>query len=126
MLKKTVQIKNEFIQHADSLEKLFIETKADIHKLVEQRDEVINQLAKQRIITSDLTNQIINIKAFLKDADISKDSLNELLTKTKEYLIECSCCHTRINGTIDEIVSTPACKKCGDKASWEIMTRVLA
>ena len=126
LIKKSAQMKNEFIKHADSLEKLFIETRADIHKLVEQRDEVVEQLAKQRIITSDLTNQIINIKEFLKDAKASKESLNELLIKTKDYLIECSCCHARINGNLDEILSTPPCKRCGTKASWELMTRILA
>ena len=125
LIKKSAQMKNEFIKHADSLEKLFIETRADIHKLVEQRDEVVEQLAKQRIITSDLTNQIINIKKFLKNANIKKESLDELLIKSREYLLECSCCNAKFNGTMDEIMNVAPCKKCGDKASWGLSQRIL-
>ncbi len=125
LIKKSAKMKNDFIIQADSLEKSLLETKADIHKLVEQRDEVVEQLAKQRIITSDLTNQIINIKKFLKNANIKKESLDELLIKSREYLLECSCCNAKFNGTMDEIMNVAPCKKCGDKASWGLSQRIL-
>ena len=119
LIKKVANLKNGFVHSFNVFEK---ETK----KLNSQRDEVLEQLARQRIITSDLTNQIINIKKILETYKMSEKSFDELLVKTKEYLIECSCCHSRVNGTMDEILNVSPCAKCGEKASWEIRTRILA
>jgi len=126
LAKKLVSVRNEFFSKAVKLDNYMYGIEKSINEIRDQRAELIEQLARQRIITSDLTGQIVNMKKILETAKVDQKSLDELLVKTKEYLIECSCCHTRVNGTMDEIMNPGPCAKCGDKAMWEIRTRMLA
>ena len=119
LAKKLVSVKNEFMAGIK-------EIKEQYDNLASQRQEIIEQLARERILVSDLVDQIVNMKEILAKANISQKTLDKLLVKTKEYLIECTCCKIRVSGTMDEIMSHKPCTKCKGKGNWEIRTRVLA
>ncbi len=130
MFKKLIEfaakIKNDFAISSDNLQKEFNQINYELSKEREQRTEILEQLSRQRILTSDLTDQLVNIKKVLETTNLSKEQLDELLVKTKDYLIECNGCGVRVHGTMDSIMNTPACKKCGDSETWMIRTRILA
>ena len=126
LIEFAAKMKNEFVISSDKLQKEFNQINYELSQEREQRTEILEQLSRQRILTADLTDQLVNIKKVLETTNLSKEQLDELLVKTKDYLIECNGCGARVKGTMDSIMNTPACKKCGDTETWMIRTRILA
>jgi len=123
VVKKTVRVKNIFFEKIDTLESDIETTNKQLSLIDEQRGELLEQLAKQRLLTLQLSSQLVSTSELIKQNKLNPEQVEKMLERSKQFVARCMKCKHEEIGNIDEMLKLGDCH-C--KGQFELLERVLA